>query len=102
MPTAAKKIVVPTFIERWRALIEELFDVSAHEQIEALEALDKELDHALSLLAEEIRPKGTLTTGATGALEIVGGIPVGYIRLQLNQKGSGNLESYVAAKKGHN
>jgi hypothetical protein len=81
-------------------LVEELFDVSAEEQVEALKALDEQLEHALDELAEELRPKGALTTDATGQPAIVGSIPVAYIRMQLDQKGRGNLEAYVALKKG--
>jgi hypothetical protein len=52
-----------------------------------LKALDQELDHALDLLAEERRPKG------------LNGIPVGWTRMQMDQKGRDNLETYTAAIK---
>ena len=47
----------------------------------------EELDHALDLLAEERRPKGP------------NGIPAPFIRAQLDMKGRGNLEAYIAALK---
>jgi len=85
--STAKKLTIPTFVERFQAISEELFDAPFAQRIEALKALDAELDHALDLLAEERRPKGP------------NGIPVGFIRMQMDQKGRGNLEAYIAAMK---
>jgi len=84
---AVKKASIPSFGERFAAIIEELFDAPLEERIEALRVLDQELDHALDQLAEERRPKGP------------NGIPVGYIRMQLDQRGRGNSEAYIAAMK---
>jgi hypothetical protein len=92
--STAKKFTVPSFLERWNALVEELLDSPSMEQIEALKALDQALSHEMDLIAEEIRPKGEMRDG-----ERVGAIPVGFIRMQLDQKGRGNLEAYIAAKK---
>jgi len=84
---AVRKASIPSFGERFAAIVEELFDSPVEVQIEALKALDHELDHALDLLAEERRPKGP------------NGIPVGYIRMQLDRQGRGNAEAYIAAMK---
>jgi hypothetical protein len=84
---------IPTFQERWAAIVEELLkapvEEQVEEQVEALKTLDEALDHALDLIAEERRPKGP------------NGIPVGLIRMQLDARGHGgsNLGAYIAAVK---
>ena len=82
---AARKLTIPTFSERFAAISEELFDAPIAQRIEALKALDAELDHALDLLAEERRPKGPNGNS--------------FIRGQMDMKGRGNLEAYIGAMK---
>ena len=82
---AVRKVAIPSLSERFAAIVEELFDAPVEERLEALRMLDQELDHALDMLAEERRPKGPH------------GIPVGYIRQQMDQRGRGNSECYIAA-----
>jgi hypothetical protein len=96
---AVKASPAPTFEERFAALVEELFDIPAEEQVKALKALDEALDHAVDLIAEERRPKGALALDALGQPAIVGAIPAKAIRQDLDARGRGNLEVYIAAIK---
>jgi hypothetical protein len=59
------------------------------------------LDEALDALAEEQRPKGALSTDATGHPAIVGGILQTLIRRMMNAKGFGDClcNTYRAAIK---
>ena len=56
------------------------------------------LDAALLDLAEKLRPKGTITVGATGDREVVGGIPATWIKMQLNARGHGDCPCKAMAE----
>jgi hypothetical protein len=66
-----------------------------------VEQLMAELDEVLDALAEERRPKGHTTIGATGETETVGGIPQALIRRMMNARGYGDClcRTYLAAFK---
>jgi hypothetical protein len=60
------------------------------------------LDAALDDLAEKLRPKGAITVGATSEREVVGGIPVGWSKMQFHARGHGDCpcRAYAEAIKG--
>jgi hypothetical protein len=91
MMKAARKPApsIPTLAERATTLLEELLEAPAEEQRQILTAWRDVLDAALTDLAEELRPKGAITEGATGEREVVGSIPVGWIKMQMDARGHG-------------
>jgi hypothetical protein len=104
--TAKKQRVVVLLLEkRIKALLEEITDLSLHERIDALRplvaALQPLLDRTLDEIAEERRFKGKLTTNTpTGEPEIVGSIPVGFIRQRMDMRAGGCLlTAFIEATK---
>jgi len=89
MTAAAKKIVSRvSFTERFTALVQELLeDATPEEQGAALTMLEDRLNARLDVIAEQQRPKGE------------NGIPVGFMRLQLDARGHGKnpLQSFLKA-----
>jgi hypothetical protein len=86
-----QKVVIPSLKERALALIEELFEVAAEEQIEVLTTIDQMLSDEADALAEERRPKTE-----------PGAIPAGWVRAQWDLRGRGHLSgarAYLAAIK---
>jgi hypothetical protein len=81
---------IPSLAERAMVLFEELLDAPASERREILTWWRNALDAELDDLAEDRRPKGAITVGATGEREVVGGIPVGWIKMQFDARGHGN------------
>jgi hypothetical protein len=81
---------IPSLAERAMVLFEELLEAPAAERREILTWWRNALDGELDDLAEKLRPKGAVTLGATGQPEVVGGIPVGWIKMQLDARGHGN------------
>jgi hypothetical protein len=98
---AKKRDIVPSLKERASALMEELLNAPASERREVLTAWRDALDQALDNLAEEFRPKGEAKLDALGQPAIVGGIPRGFVRTQLDSKGYGNCHcrAYCEAVK---
>jgi hypothetical protein len=81
---------IPSLRERATALLEELLEADAETRRDVLTGWRDMLDAALDDLAEDRRPKGAITIGATGEREVVGGIPVGWIKMQFDARGHGN------------
>jgi hypothetical protein len=93
MPATKRKppsISIPSLIERATVLLEELLEAPASEQREVLTLWRDKLDAALDHIAEAIRPRGETKVDALGQSAVVGSIPVGFIRTQLDSKGYGN------------
>jgi hypothetical protein len=81
---------IPSLRERATALLEELLEADAETQRDVLTGWRDMLDAALTDLAEKLRPRGAITVGATGEREVVGSVPVGWIKMQLDARGHGN------------
>jgi hypothetical protein len=91
MKTARKPAPsIPTLAERSHVLLEELLEAPASERREILRWWREALDDALLGLAEKLRPRGTITEGATGEREVVGSVPVGWVKLQMDARGHGD------------
>jgi hypothetical protein len=101
MKAAAKKLSpppIPTLAERATALLEELLEAPAAGRREILTWWREALDDALLDLAEELRPKGETKVDAQGQSAVVGSIPVGWIKMQLHQKGYGECPCKAMAE----
>jgi hypothetical protein len=80
---AKKKINIPSLQERAAVLFEEILDAPADEAVEVIKAWQAKLDEALGAIAERTRPEG---------------IPVGWIRMQIDIKGRGPCPCRAYAK----
>ena len=79
-------------------MLEELLEADAETQRDVLTGWRDMLDAALTDLAEKLRPKGAITVGATGEREVVGGVPVGWIKMQLLARGHGDCPCKAMAE----
>jgi hypothetical protein len=101
MKTATKRKpvpAIPTLAERMMALHEELLEAPAHERQELLTWWRSATDDALGDLAEARRNRGKEMVGATGEIETVGGIPVGWIKMQYHARGHGDCPCKAMAE----
>jgi hypothetical protein len=101
MSATKRKPSIPTLAERASALLEEFLEAPAEEQREILMAWRGALDSAIGDLAEVLRPKGHVGIGTAGEAEVIGSIPVGFIKMQLMARGHGECpcRSYAEAIK---
>ena len=89
MTATKRKPSIPTLAERATALLEELLEAPAYERREILTSWREALDSAIGDLAEALRPKGHVGTGAVGETAVIGSIPVGFVKMQLMTRGYG-------------
>jgi hypothetical protein len=80
------KVSIPALQERAAVLFEEILDAPADEAVEVIEAWQTKLDEALDASAKRTCPEG---------------IPVGWMRMQLDIKGRGpcSCRAYARAIK---
>jgi hypothetical protein len=77
----------PSLKQRAEALLVDLLSAPTSEQREVLTLWRDALDKALDDIAQGLAPKGKLTTDAMGQPAIVGAIPSGWIRNQIDIRG---------------
>jgi hypothetical protein len=90
--------IIPTLRERATVLLEELLEAPAEEQRAILTGWRDMLEAALDDLAERIRPRGEIKNDAQGQSAIVGGIPAGWIKMQLHARGHGDCPCKAMAE----
>src|SRR6266545_5617352 len=91
---------IPSLAARVLALLRELETASAEQQREVITLWRDVIDKRLDGIAEGLTPKGKLTVDACGNAAIVGAIPVGFVRQQLDIAGGHcNCKSMIEALK---